>query len=219
MTEEQKPEEQPKARTQLSFETEYLLGLLPTEHVLKNKTRVPFHELDGGHLYMAWNWFFTHDRDSYVYKALQREKERRHLKLPVPTENPPPAFKVDCPLCGKPMTLRSSSWGRFWGCSGYPKCKSTHGAHADGRPKGIPGTPEDKAARIKAHIVFDQLWQPNVFLKRKPLMKRKESYAWLQKAMGLSEHEAHIGMMKAEQCEKVIELVTEFLKLKTEEGK
>ena len=33
-----------------------------------------------------------------------------------------------CPLCGKPMALRTARKGRnagsqFWGCCGYPKCK------------------------------------------------------------------------------------------------
>ena len=28
-----------------------------------------------------------------------------------------------CPTCGKNMVLRSSIYGKFYGCSGYPKCK------------------------------------------------------------------------------------------------
>jgi four helix bundle suffix protein len=36
----------------------------------------------------------------------------------------------NCPLCGKPMTLRTARKGeragsQFWGCSGYPECKGT----------------------------------------------------------------------------------------------
>lgn len=35
-----------------------------------------------------------------------------------------------CPLCGKPMALRTARKGaragsQFWGCSGYPECKGT----------------------------------------------------------------------------------------------
>jgi four helix bundle suffix protein len=35
-----------------------------------------------------------------------------------------------CPVCGKPMTLRTARKGaqtgsQFWGCSGYPECKGT----------------------------------------------------------------------------------------------
>jgi DNA topoisomerase I len=31
----------------------------------------------------------------------------------------------ECPKCGKPMILRKSVYGQFWGCSAYPKCKTT----------------------------------------------------------------------------------------------
>jgi four helix bundle suffix protein len=37
---------------------------------------------------------------------------------------------TSCPLCGKPMALRTARKGpnagsQFWGCSGYPECKGT----------------------------------------------------------------------------------------------
>ncbi|MGC8669191.1 MAG: type I DNA topoisomerase [Chthonomonadales bacterium] len=45
-----------------------------------------------------------------------------------------------CPKCGKPMVVRTSKFGKFLGCSGYPKCKTTlpmpgapgEGASSDG---------------------------------------------------------------------------------------
>jgi len=42
----------------------------------------------------------------------------------------PQSAGVSCPLCGKPMVLRTARKGRdagsqFWGCSGYPQCKGT----------------------------------------------------------------------------------------------
>jgi DNA topoisomerase I len=30
-----------------------------------------------------------------------------------------------CPQCGSPMSQRTTKTGKFWGCSGYPKCKHT----------------------------------------------------------------------------------------------
>src|SRR3989475_11359742 len=42
-----------------------------------------------------------------------------------------PANKApNCPLCGKPMALRTARKGpsagsQFWGCTGYPGCKGT----------------------------------------------------------------------------------------------
>lgn len=32
---------------------------------------------------------------------------------------------VKCPDCGGEMTPRKSSYGTFWGCKNYPKCKGT----------------------------------------------------------------------------------------------
>jgi DNA topoisomerase-1 len=32
---------------------------------------------------------------------------------------------VPCPLCGKPMVLRASRYGKFLGCSGFPECRGT----------------------------------------------------------------------------------------------
>ncbi len=37
----------------------------------------------------------------------------------------PSASQVVCPSCGKAMVRRKSKTGYFWGCSGYPECKST----------------------------------------------------------------------------------------------
>ena len=32
---------------------------------------------------------------------------------------------VKCPKCGKPMTRRNGKNGFFWGCTGFPECKTT----------------------------------------------------------------------------------------------
>lgn len=39
-----------------------------------------------------------------------------------------------CPSCGKPMQRKKSSKGFFWGCTGYPKCKTT-ASDVKGKPK------------------------------------------------------------------------------------
>ncbi|MCY3986757.1 MAG: type I DNA topoisomerase, partial [Candidatus Dadabacteria bacterium] len=39
---------------------------------------------------------------------------------------------VKCAKCGKPMVVRTSRRGRFLGCSGYPKCRSTLNLDKDG---------------------------------------------------------------------------------------
>lgn len=39
---------------------------------------------------------------------------------------------VSCEKCGKPMVVRSSRRGKFLGCSGYPRCRSTLNLDKDG---------------------------------------------------------------------------------------
>jgi DNA topoisomerase-1 len=33
--------------------------------------------------------------------------------------------EIRCPQCGAPMVLKDGKFGRFYGCSNYPKCKGT----------------------------------------------------------------------------------------------
>lgn len=35
-----------------------------------------------------------------------------------------PGTTRECDKCGKPMVIRTSKRGAFWGCTGYPKCKN-----------------------------------------------------------------------------------------------
>lgn len=111
---------------------------------------------------------------------------------------------VQCPECGAPMTLRSSKFGLFYGCSQYPNCKATHGAHPDGKPLGTPANAVVKQARIAAHKAFDQLWSGP-----KARLTRDEAYLWLQSKMGLTSAQAHIGSFDQAQCDKLIQLVRE----------
>lgn len=113
-----------------------------------------------------------------------------------------------CPDCGAPMVLRQTKKypqkngqpGLFYGCKRFPQCTATHGAHPDGRPLGVPGNAETKAARHRAHAAFDALWQ-NL------LLSRGAAYGWLSKKLG---HEAHMGEMGIEECEQVIRLCETF---------
>ena len=112
---------------------------------------------------------------------------------------------VTCADCGALMRLRTARKGAgagklFWGCSTWPKCNATHGAHPDGRPLGIPGDKASKAARIRAHAAFDPLWASGE-------MSRGAAYRWMQGALGLSQDEAHIGRFTVEQCERLIRCV------------
>jgi ssDNA-binding Zn-finger/Zn-ribbon topoisomerase 1 len=116
---------------------------------------------------------------------------------------------VVCGECGSLMNLRNSRFGKFYGCSAYPKCKGTHGAHPDGRPLGIPANKETKEARIRAHAAFDLLWKNGA-------MHRKSAYAWLRNAMNLEPDACHIGSFDKDQCAKVESLVQAFLSVPKE---
>jgi ssDNA-binding Zn-finger/Zn-ribbon topoisomerase 1 len=118
-------------------------------------------------------------------------------------------MNLECPECGAPMVLRTTrkfvakdgSPRVFYGCSRFPACKATHGAHQhDGRPFGIPADAATKVARIEAHEAFDVLW-------RSGAMKRTAAYRLIAKLMGLSHEDAHIGRFTREQCHELVEAI------------
>lgn len=102
-------------------------------------------------------------------------------------------MEVVCAECGAGMVLRESRFGKFFGCSTFPKCSATHGAHPDGRPLGVPGDAATKAARIAAHAEFDTLFE-----------SRRQRYAWLARFDTLPDH---IGEMTEQQCYRLIAFV------------
>jgi len=112
-------------------------------------------------------------------------------------------FNLKCPDCKQTfMQLRKSMHGLFYGCPSYPACKGTHGANADGAPKGIPGDFATRQARIAVHLVFDRIWnQPGSNL------TRIQAYTWMAWEMRLGIMEAHIARFDIEMCEKLVSLV------------
>lgn len=112
---------------------------------------------------------------------------------------------VKCGECGAPMELRKSSRYKspFWGCSRFPACRGTHGAHPNGVPLGIPANKETKQARIKAHDAFDRIWKDGH-------MPRWKAYKWLAKQMGVAEW--HFGESSVGECNRAIEVIEAKLK-------
>ena len=108
-------------------------------------------------------------------------------------------FQADlvCPDCSAKMALRPSRFGLFYGCTNYPQCRGTHGAHSDGKPLGTPANSEVKRLRIQTHALFDELWKSGE-------MTRNQAYSWLKDALNLTEDEAHIGKFDKDQCERLI---------------
>lgn len=114
---------------------------------------------------------------------------------------------LECPECGAPMVLRKSPKhdNPFYGCSKFPECRGTHGAHPNGAPLGVPADKATKDARIQAHLLFDKLWKD-----RGP-MERREAYEWLQGAMKMTADECHIGRFDIETCQCAEKVIREEL--------
>ncbi len=111
-----------------------------------------------------------------------------------------------CPECGAEMVLRMSKRfshkngeaRRFYGCTRWPECNGTHGAHPDGRPLGIPADAETKRMRQLAHSALDNAYKDT---------PRPRRYKKLQELMGLSEEDAHIAKFDIGQCKKLIAIL------------
>lgn len=115
-------------------------------------------------------------------------------------------YDFQCPDCGAKLILKPSKYGVFYGCEMWQAtgCKGSHSIHQDtGEPMGQPAGKEVRAARTKAHHVFDQLWKGG------PInWKRAACYTWMQEKLGLTPEQAHISSFTQEQCELLIQLVT-----------
>ncbi len=97
---------------------------------------------------------------------------------------------------------RHEQHGLFWGCDSYVACGTSHGAHADGAPLGLPADQETKAWRMKAHVAFDPLWQTGK-------LSRHDAYTWLCLVMEKTSEEGHIGRFTLEECKLLIEKIEE----------
>lgn len=112
------------------------------------------------------------------------------------------AVDLACPDCDARIVLRTARQGAlagkpFYGCSTWPACSATHGAHPDGKPLGIPGDRATKDARIRAHAAFDLIW-------RSGMMSRRGAYSWMRRRFGLSDEDGHIGRFDVAACERLI---------------
>jgi predicted RNA-binding Zn-ribbon protein involved in translation (DUF1610 family) len=119
--------------------------------------------------------------------------------------------EVKCPDCGAEMILRetkkfiypnSKKPRKFYGCSRYPECKATHGAHPDGKPLGTPGDSETKLHRRQVHIKMDEILSLTGWSKG-------EYYSWVAERLGWPEPSVHAGGMNIDQCKAVVAVISE----------
>ena len=65
-------------------------------------------------------------------------------------------------------------------------------------------SPRSKPHRKEAHKHFDKIW-------KEKKMNRREAYYWLAHKMKIKMNECHIGYFNKKQCDKVIEIVKEYV--------
>lgn len=78
------------------------------------------------------------------------------------------SMKIDthpCPTCKKPLRKMKGQKGAFWGCTGYPDCKSSF-PDRDGKPLFAPTTSLYKCPSCQQPLI------------RKPSVKKKGAYFW-----------------------------------------
>lgn len=115
--------------------------------------------------------------------------------------------QVLCGDCNSPMDLKSNKYGLYYGCTNWPECNGIHSAHKKtGLPMGIPADKETRQWRKKAHTAFDRYW-------KKWDLKRYEAYQMLSMALHLSEEKTHIAMFDKKQCQEVIKICEEGLRV------
>lgn len=102
---------------------------------------------------------------------------------------------VRCAACDVPMRLRGKS-RLHYSC---PKCSATLIADEHGRPRGIPGTKEDRRWRRQAHTVFDRIW-------RSGTVTRSAAQRWLAKELRIPVKDCHFSYMRVKTLRRVVQL-------------
>lgn len=103
--------------------------------------------------------------------------------------------ELKCGDCSAPMVLRETKRfltrdgqrRKFFGCTRWPDCKGTHGAHPDGKPLGTPASVALRQYRHKLHLLLDQ-----------HIPHKSRQYSWLKKFAP----KGHIGEMDWGDVEK-----------------
>lgn len=119
--------------------------------------------------------------------------------------------KVDCDYCQRPVQLVSGEVVyphrpdlyhlRFWQCA---PCDVWVGCHrGTERPLGRLANAELRAAKIAAHVAFDELWKRTT---PAGSYSRTGAYRWLAEQLGIEVERCHIGMFDVEQCQRVVEI-------------
>lgn len=122
---------------------------------------------------------------------------RRHIDDAIAGRDP------SCPYCDQPAELigLGSRFGPTWTCR---ECDARVGVHpGTTRALGTLANAATRRARIAAHAVFDPLWKSGQ-------LRRRKAYAKLAGLLGLPVEETHISFFGPEECERVVDVLTDL---------
>lgn len=115
--------------------------------------------------------------------------------------------KVICPYCGKEAEFMTTEefYGADYGTNMYvcESCDAYVGTHGRSeKPLGTLANHRLRNLRKMAHRYFDPIW-------RKKKMPRSAAYEWLSNQMNIPKDECHIGAFNEEQCEQVVNIMSD----------
>ncbi len=96
-------------------------------------------------------------------------------------------------------------YGPTWTCT---PCEAWVGCHpGTTKPLGGLANAELRRWKMKAHAVFDPLWQGKIGRDGCSKTKaRRAGYKWLSEQLGIPYEKTHIGYMNLDECKKVVEV-------------
>jgi hypothetical protein len=94
------------------------------------------------------------------------------------------------PRCGRSR--------KFYGCTRFPDCKATHGAHPDGKPLGVPADQPTKEMRRAAHQAMNRMMA-------RLGVRKKLAYRLMARLLGKTPQESHVGLLDMGECARLIE--------------
>jgi hypothetical protein len=125
-------------------------------------------------------------------------------------------MSVTCPYCDQAAEYVDSSevYGRNYGMMYLCRpCCAWVGVHkGTNRPLGKLANKELREWKIKAHAAFDPLWKAKMRQGHSKKAARNSGYTWLAAQMGIPRDECHIGMFDVEQCKRVVEICSPYLR-------
>ncbi len=124
---------------------------------------------------------------------------------------PAPTACDNCNSKNIKLTTNDAVYGRQFGdwpwCYFCIDCRAAVGCHKDTNiPLGKMGDKATRQLRLKAHEVFDKIWQER-------LLSREGAYRWLATCLRIELPNCHMSWLDKNQLEQAIEFSNEFYKL------